>query len=125
MLAHRLAELEVDGELPKYKALVEATGCDDICQALSLADELDQYMLNQKCRTPEEVAESAINFTVPQREIPALLPHVDLYQYGQALIQAGGGELTDYGLIERCDGQPIQAMDQERSQDQHNGMELM
>ena len=125
MLAHRLAELEVDGELPKYKAVLDTTGCDDICWALSLADELDQYMLDPKCRTPEEVAESAINFTVPQREIPALLPHVDLYQYGQALIQAGGGELTGYGLIERCDGQPIQAMDQERSQDQHNGMELM
>ncbi|MDE6590336.1 MAG: antirestriction protein ArdA, partial [Oscillospiraceae bacterium] len=90
MLAHRLAELEVDGELLKYKALVEATGCDDICQALSLADELDQYMLDPKCHTPEEVARGAINMTVPRREIESLLPHVNLYQYGQALIQASG-----------------------------------
>ena len=116
MLAHRLAELEVDGELPKYKALVEATGCDDICQALSLADELDQYMLDPKCHTPEEVARGVINMTVPRHEIETLLPHVNLYQYGQALIQASGGQLTGYGLIERTDGQPVQAIDQEQSQ---------
>ena len=115
-LAHRLAELEVDGELPKYKALVEATGCDDICQALSLADELDQYMLDPKYHTPEEVARGVINMTVPRHEIETLLPHVNLYQYGQALIQASGGQLTGYGLIERTDGQPVQAIDQEQSQ---------
>ena len=122
MLAHRLAELEVDGELPKYKAVLDATGCDDICWALSLADELDQYMLDPKCRTPEEVAESAINFVVPQREIAALLPHVNLYQYGQALVQAGGGALTGYGLIERVGHQPIQSMEQEPTQ---GGLEMM
>ena len=116
LLAHRLAELEVDGELPKYKAVLEAIDCDDICWALSLADGLDQYMLDPKERTPEEVARGVINMTVPRHEIETLLPHVNLYQYGQALIQASGGQLTGYGLIERTDGQPIQAIDQEQSQ---------
>ena len=116
MLAHRLAELEVDGELPKYKAVLEAIDCDDICWALSLTDELEQYMLDPKCHTPEEVARGAIDMTVPRREIESLLPHVNLYQYGQSLIQASGGQLTGYGLIERTDGQPIQAIDQEQSQ---------
>lgn len=42
-LAFRLAELGVDGEMPKYKAVLAAIGCEDIAQALTLADELDQY----------------------------------------------------------------------------------
>ena len=116
LLAHRLAELEVDGELPKYKAVLEVIDCDDICWALSLTDELEQYMLDTKKHTPEEVARGAIDMTVPHREIESLLPHVNLYQYGQSLIQAGGGALTEYGLIERTDGQPVQAIDQEQSQ---------
>ena len=28
--------------------------------------------------------------------------------YGEALIQQYGGELTDYGLLTRADGQPVQ-----------------
>lgn len=122
MLARRLAELKVDGELLKYRAVLEATGCDDICRALILADELDQYMLDFNCYTPKEVGMSALHFIVPQREIAALLPHVDLEQYGQALIQAGGGMLTGYGLIERVGHEPIRSMGQEPTR---GGMEMM
>lgn len=122
VLARRLAELEAEGELPKYKALVEAVGCDEICWALSLADELDQYVLNPNCRTPEEVAQSAISFAVPHCELELLLPCVNLYQYGRAVIQAGGGKLTGYGLIDRFDGEPVQGLNQEPG---HDGMEMM
>ena len=29
-------------------------------------------------------------------------------RYGETLIQQYGGELTDYGLLTRADGQPVQ-----------------
>ena len=56
MLARRLTELELDGELTKYKAVLAATGCEDIPQALALADELDRYRFDPEPREPDEVA---------------------------------------------------------------------
>ena len=56
MLAHRLTYLTVDGEMPKYKALLEATGCDDIRWALALADGLDQYTFSPNLLEPEDAA---------------------------------------------------------------------
>ena len=44
-----------------------------------------------------------------EAEAKALLPHVDLQHYGEALLKDRGGELTGYGLTERIDGQPIQS----------------
>lgn len=125
MLAHRLAELEVDGELPKYKALVEAVGCDDICLALSLADGLDQYAFDPKVREPEDVARAALGIMLPDEEIKLLTPYLNMRQYGQAVLEQGGGMLTGHGLMERCDGHPILSMGREQSQEQQNGMELM
>ena len=125
MLAHRLAELEVDDELPKYKALVEATGCDEIRWALALSDSVEQYAYDPKVREPEDVARAALETMLPKDEIELLKPFLNMHQYGQAVLKQDGGTLTGHGLIERCDGQPILAMDQERSQDQQNGMELM
>lgn len=56
MLAHRLTYLTVDGEMPKYKALLEATGCDDIRRALALADGLNQYSFSPNLLEPEDAA---------------------------------------------------------------------
>ena len=56
MLAHRLTYLTVDGEMPKYKALLEATGCDDIRWALALADGLNQYSFSPNLLEPEDAA---------------------------------------------------------------------
>ena len=38
---------------------------------------------------------------------PATREEASLF-YGEALIQQYGGELTDYGLLTRADGQPVQ-----------------
>ena len=47
---------------------------------------------------------------------------LNLYQYGQALIERCGGSLTAYGLIEREDHQPVQTMENKPSQ---GGMEML
>ena len=36
-----------------------------------------------------------------------LVPHVNLYTYGEALLQSQHAILTEYGVIERQDGQPM------------------
>ena len=125
MLAHRLTYLTVDGEMPKYKALLEATGCVDIRWALALADGLNQYSFSPNLLEPEDAAMENLKTMLPDDEVRLLTPHLNMHQYGQAVLKQDGGTLTGHGLIERCDGQPILTMDQERTQDQQTGMELM
>ncbi len=99
MLAFRLAELETDGDLTKYKAVLEATSCDDISRALALADELDRYSFDPEPREPDEVASGHLKELLPEEDLAALLPNVNLYQYGQAVVEQSGGKLTGYGYV--------------------------
>ncbi len=115
MLAFRLEELEVDGELAKYKAVLAATGCDDIAQALTLADELDQYIFDPDLLEPDEVASGHLKELLPEEELTALLPNVVLYRYGQALMEQSGGKLTRYGYVQPAAG-PVQDIVREQTQ---------
>lgn len=119
MLARRLAELELDGELTKYKAVLEATGCDDISQALALADDLDRYRFDPEPREPDEVASGHLKGLLPEEDLAALLPNVNLYCYGQELVEQSGGKLTGYGYVRPSIG-PVQDMGPQK-----NGSEMM
>ncbi len=99
LLANRLMELEVDGELPKYKAVLDAVQCDEVGWALNLADELGQYAFSPELLEPDDVARANLARLLPEQEAQRLLPHVNLWQYGQAVIQEMGGSFTGYGLI--------------------------
>ena len=109
-LAFRLAELEVDGELPKYKAVLAATGCEDIAQALTLADELDRYSFDPELLEPDEVASGHLRGLLPEAELTALLPNVNLHCYGQKILEQSGGKLTGYGYVRPPAG-PAQDME--------------
>ena len=109
MLARRLAELELNGDLTKYKAVLEATGCDDISQALALADDLDRYSFDSEPRELDEVASVHLKGLLPEEDLAALLPNVNLYCYGQKLIEQSGGKLTGYGYVQPPTG-PTQDM---------------
>lgn len=117
MLARRLTELELDGELTKYKAVLAATGCEDIPQALALADELDRYRFDPEPREPDEVAAGHLKGLLPEEELAALLPNVSLYRYGQAVMEQGGGKLTGYGYVQPSIG-PSQNMEQGQESDE-------
>ena len=62
-----------------------------------------------------------LRVSVDEETLRTLLPHVKLYPYGQALLDQRHSALTDYGLVERRDGQPIQAL---AGQPQRGGMEM-
>lgn len=115
MLARRLTEL--DGELTKYKAVLEATGYEDISRALTLADELDRYRFDPEPREPDEVAAGHLKGLLPEEELAALLSHVNLYRYGQAVMEQDGGKLTGYGYVQPSIG-PIQDMEQGQESDE-------
>lgn len=122
LLAHQLTYLTANRGLPKYKAVLDATGCNEVERALELVDELDQYSLSPDLREMDEVAGARLDQLLPDEVCKALLPHVQLYAFGKELVQVQGSKLTEYGLIERTDGGPIHAVDQEPAK---GGMEMM
>lgn len=110
LLARRLADLEANGGLPKYKAVLEATGCGDIARALTLADELDQYIFSPNLQGPEAVAMECLEIMLPDSEVELLKPYLDLRGYGEAVVEQDSGKLTGYGYVHSSG--PVQDMEQ-------------
>lgn len=119
-LAQRLADMEPK-TLNTYKALLEATDCKDIQSAEALIDSLDEYIFSPQYSSPIEMARGELSVILCDEDAAFLAPHLNLYRYGQALIERCGGTLTAYGLIEREDHQPVQAMENKPRQ---GGMEM-
>ena len=109
-LAIRLTVLE-DREplkLIKYKAVLEASPPTSLEDAMALTERLDAYNLNWAAASPEDVARGELRRSMGEENADLLCRYLNLYGYGEALIQRYGGEQTDYGLLTRVDGQPVQ-----------------
>ena len=109
-LALRLTVLE-DREplkLVKYKAVLETSPPTSLEDAMALTEQLDAYNLNWVTASPEDVARGELRRSMGEENADLLCRYLNLYGYGETLIQQYGGELTDYGLLTRADGQPVQ-----------------
>jgi len=109
-LALRLTVLE-DREplkLVKYKAVLETSPPTSLEDAMALTEQLDAYNLNWAAASPEDVARGELRRSMGEENADLLCRYLNLYGYGETLIQQYGGELTDYGLLTRADGQPVQ-----------------
>ncbi len=100
MLAHQLTYLTVDGELTKYKAVLTAIHCDDPNRALALVDELEQYTLSPQILEYEDVAKERLAAVLPTEEVDLISQRLNLYGFGQDLVEHRSGGLTGYGLVE-------------------------
>ena len=119
-VAERLASLS-NAELPKYKALLAAMEIRDLHEAIELSQRLDDYTLSPEQSDYEDIARGQLLFMLGKRELETLLPHVNLYQYGRALQDRHQLALTDYGSVERRDGQTVQPVERQ----EQVGMEMM
>ncbi len=99
-------------DVPKYKALISALGITELHDALELTERLDEYLLAPEHTSYEDAARSELRFMLGDEGYETLLPYVNLYQYGKALQEKYRFALTDYGSVERADGQPMLAQDQ-------------
>lgn len=115
-LARTLESLPTE-KLPAYKALLEAVDCQDIQSAQRLADTLDGYTFSPQLSSPAEAAKEELSRLMPEDKAEHLIPHLNLYRYGQEIMRNSNGQLTSYGMIERTDQQPIQTMDEQSSPD--------
>lgn len=122
MLAHKLTDLTVNSGLAKYKAVLQAADCDEICWALDLADRLDEYTIDPKVCDPGEVVRVRLAAGLSDEEMELILPLLSLYSVGKDLLELSGGKITSYGLINHIDGQTKQTMEQGPKP---GGMEMM
>lgn len=95
-------------QLVKYKAVLEASPPVSLEEAMALTERLDAYSLDRSAASPEDVARGELRSAVGEEQAALLCRYLNLYGYGEALIQQYGGELTDYGLLTRADSQPVQ-----------------
>lgn len=94
--------------LIKYKAVLEVSSISSLEDAMALTERLDAYNLNWAAASPEDVARGELRRSMGEENADLLCWYLNLYGYGEALIQQYGGELTDYGLLTRADGQLVQ-----------------
>ena len=94
--------------LIKYKSVLEVSSISSLEDAMALTERLGAYNLNWAAASPEDVARGELRRSMGEENADLLCWYLNLYGYGEALIQQYGGELTDYGLLTRADGQPVQ-----------------
>ena len=95
-------------EVPKLKALLEQYEVRDIETAMLLTEHLADYILTPGISSPQEAAIDELNFTMDVPSAELLLPHVNLFAYGNEIIKDDNAALTSYGLLHREDYQPMQ-----------------
>lgn len=117
-LSEHLARLGPQ-ELLKYKAVLAMEKPSDINKASRLAAQLDEYMVELNVRSIPEVAENELRLALGDAAADLLLPCVNLWRYGEAMLQKYGSTVTEYGLVERREGQTM------AEQPQRGGMEMM
>lgn len=105
-----------------YKAILDAAECGNLINAERLTGELDEYRLSSQIRSFTKCAEEKLAAIMPEEDLKLLAQHLNLYGYGRSLLQDRNAVITSYGLVERKDGQPIQAME---NQPEQGGMEMM
>ena len=110
--------------LPAYKALIAATECQHVEDALVLAEQLDEHILSSAIASPEDVAAEELAVSLSKEDIKLIRPHINLHTYGQALLASRNSIQTEYGLLERRDGQPIQSIGQQKQEPRMGEMEL-
>ena len=104
--AQKLEAVPVD-QLTMYKALMEVADHDCLDSALGLIDGLSQYSLSPQVRIPEDAARAYLDQLLPQKELEYIRPYINWPDLGQILLEDHGGALTEYGFLERKDGQPL------------------
>lgn len=122
-LAQRLLTLG-DKELPKLKAVLDATEDYSVLGVTHIAFNLEDYLFTPQYASPEDMARDYLASSMGESGMGKLLPYVSLHSYGEALLKGENCVLTEYGLISREDGQSLKAAS-EPEPAMRDGMEMM
>lgn len=99
-----------------YKAVLEGLRCNNLPAAIAQADTLKAYTLNEEIYSPSEFAKEKIRSIMDETMVDQVLTNLNLYRYGETLMESEHCIQTGYGLLQRRDGQELHI------QDKHIGM---
>ena len=121
-LAGRLRDMS-GKDLGVLKAVMEEVGFDTLDGVIELAGRTDEYIFEPDIRGVEQAAEAELNAILGEKDAGLIIQHLNLYAYGKALLEQENAAITPYGRLQRRDGQPIQAMEQEPEMGGMEGIE--
>ena len=121
-LAKAIQSRQERSELPKLKAVLHAADCHNISTATFIAENLDDYIYEVNQRSAEEVGLEELRYTIDSEALKILQKHVNLYAYGNDVMELNHSKLTPYGLVERRDGEMQMFFDEKPTQ---GGMQMM
>lgn len=91
-------------QLTKFKATLDAVEDWSLSGAIRVVHHLDDYLFSPRLTDPEKVALNFLSSSIGESSMETLLKFVNLYGYGQALMEEQQCVATNYGLISREDG---------------------
>ena len=94
-------------KLTKFKAVLTAPGEHTVLGATDIAHSLDDYLFTPGLVSAYDVGLNFLESELGVHAAETLLPHVNLYGYGNALLEDQKAEVTEYGLVSREDGQSL------------------
>ena len=89
-------------QLPQLKALLEHFEVTDLAAAASLVEHIGDYILTPEISSPQEAAIDELNFTMDVHSAELLLPHVNLFTYGNEIIKDDNAALSSGAAV--CGG---------------------
>lgn len=120
-LAETLSQMP-QKQLTEYKAILAGVKPNDFDSAVQLVEQLDEYLVTLQYETLEDIARDELNFIADLTSVEVIIPYLDLKGYRDTLFKGLNAELTDYGMVERQDRQPVQTPEEQPRQ---GGMEMM
>ena len=111
-------------QLTKFKATLDAVEDWSLSGAMKVAHHLEDYLFSPNITDPESMAMDFLSSSVGESSMDTLLKYVNLYGFGQALIEEQKCAVTDYGLISREDGQHPSILERHSSPLQHGMVEM-
>ncbi len=108
-LARQLQQLDNTGDIPTYKAMLEAAPKDiSLEEALDLAYQTESFSLLREVSSPADYAAKEIHRLMSYENDVGLEKYFDLPGYGRHIIEKNGIAETSYGLLEPQDGQTVE-----------------
>ena len=114
--AVQLRQISDIGKLPKLNAVLSASQCSSVDQAISLAERLDHFNLDTQIKNYADLVYDELENVIGDRQAEELRQCLDIEKYGRILQQGYNAEFTEYGMVTRDDFQPMDAPWQDESE---------
>ena len=125
-LAKSLQELKADGQLTKFKAVVDATQCESLDDVFDRIEKLPQYCFETKICDKDALVRDELEFVLGGKDADLIYKNLNREAYAEDVLKQYGAELTPYGMVNREDfgplHEPISEQQQEQAQEPQMGM---